>query len=285
MAEEKKISIPSKNTTVKNLSERLKRIFESKNPKTKLVAYFVGCHPNYKTSLKIIKQAIDNGISVVELGFCTSEASAEGPIIKAAHDRCLKNKVSLKDNVKLAKEIRKYNDKVGIIHMGYIANLYMYPITKFVEDIAKAESDGVLVVDAPHELKEENILREKLNSYNLSLIKLVAPTTPDARLKLIANLASGFIYCVNVKGITGVKSALQSDVSKMIKKIKSVTSIPVCSGFGIKTPKDAKMISKTGCNGIVVGTTIVSYIEKNLKNKNLPQKIGKLVKSFSKELN
>lgn len=266
------------------MSKRLKKIFNSKSPKTKLVGYFVGCHPNYKTSLELIKRSIDSGISVIELGYCTSEASAEGPIIKAAHDRCLKNKFSLKDNIKLAKEIRKYSDEVGIIHMGYIANLYMYPIPKFVNDIAKAGSDGVLVVDAPHELKEENLLREKLNSYNLSLIKLVAPTTPDDRLKQIVNLASGFLYSVNVKGVTGMKKAVQEDVLGMVKKIKSQTSLPVCSGFGIKTPKDAKMIAKTNCQGVVVGSTIVAYIEKNLKDKNLPKKIGKLIKSFTKEL-
>ena len=83
------------------MSERLKKIFESKIPKTKLVAYFVGCYPDYKTSLETIKQAIDNGVSVIEVGYCTSEASAEGPIIKEAHDHVLANGESLKETIKL----------------------------------------------------------------------------------------------------------------------------------------------------------------------------------------
>ena len=88
------------------MSERLKKIFESKIPKTKLVAYFVGCYPDYKSSLETIKQAIDNGVSIIEVGYCTSEASAEGPIIKEAHDHVLSNGGSLKETIKLIQDIR-----------------------------------------------------------------------------------------------------------------------------------------------------------------------------------
>ena len=102
------------------MSERLKKIFESKIPKTKLVAYFVGCYPDYKASLETIKQAIDNGVSVIEVGYCTSEASAEGPIIKEAHDHVLANGGTLKETIKLVKDIRNYNSDVGILLMGYI---------------------------------------------------------------------------------------------------------------------------------------------------------------------
>jgi len=266
------------------LSERLNKIFSKKIPKTKLVAYFVGCYPTFQSSLNIIKEAIDNGVSVLELGFCTSEASSEGPTIKTAHDYVLNNNDTLHDVIKLVNEIRNYNQDVGIVLMGYIANLYKHPIPKFVEEIAKAGADGCLVVDAPHELKEENLLRNELNNKNLSLIKLVAPTTNETRLKQIIKISSGFIYQVNLSGITGVKSAKQDEVSDLIKKVKSITDIPVCSGFGIKTPSDAKDIAKTGCDAVVVGSTIVGYIQDNLDDKQLPQNVGKLIKSFTNEL-
>ena len=174
------------------MSKRLESIFQSSSPKTKLVSYFVGCYPDPDTSFELIKQAIDNGISILEIGYCTSEASAEGPIIKKAHDHVLENNFTLKDTIKLVKRIRDYNSDVGIVLMGYIANLYKYPIPNFVKDIKKAGADAVLVVDAPHELKEENILRDNLNKNELSLIKLAAPTTDDKRLKDIVNIASGF---------------------------------------------------------------------------------------------
>ena len=262
------------------MSERLKKIFESKSPKTKLVAYFVGCYPDYKSSLETIKQAIDNGASVIEVGYCTSEASAEGPIIKEAHDHVLANGGSLKETIKLVKDVRKYNSEVGILLMGYIANLYKYPINKFVKDITDSGTDACLVVDAPHELKEENQLREQLNKHGLSLIKLVAPTTDDKRLQDIINISTGFIYQVNVAGVTGVKNAKDEDVNNFVKRIKKLTDTPICSGFGIKSPEDAKKIANSGCDGIVIGSAFVEYIQDNIDDKNLPQKIGTYVKSF-----
>ena len=269
---------------VKTLSKRLKKIFESKVPKTKLIAYFVGCYPNYKTSLEIIKKAIDNGVSVVEVGYVTSEASSEGPIIKEAHDHVLANGGTLNETIKLVKEIRSYNNDVGILLMGYIANLYKYPINKFVKDIRDAGADACLVVDAPHELKEENQLREQLDKHNLSLIKLVAPTTDDKRLRDIINISSGFIYQVNVAGVTGVKDAKNEDVRNFIKRIRKLTDIPICSGFGIKTPKDAKNIANSGANGIVIGSAFVKYIQENMKATNLPQKLGTYISSYSRIL-
>ena len=266
------------------MSERLKKIFQSNNPKTKLVAYFVGCYPDYKTSLELIKKAIDNGVSVIECGYPTSEASAEGPVIKIAHDKVLENGDTLKDIIKLVSEIRNYNQEVGIVLMGYIANLYKYPINKFVNDIKKAGADAVLVVDAPHELKEENKLRDALNDNGLSLIKLAAPTTDQRRLEDIVKISSGFIYQVNVSGVTGVKSANETDVANFVKRIKGLTNIPVCSGFGIKSPEDAKKVANSGCNGVIVGSTFVKYIQDNINAPDLTQSFGKQVQSFSKVL-
>ena len=122
------------------------------------------------------------------------------------------------------------------------------------------------------------------NNQNLSLIKLVAPTTNEARLKEIVKISSGFLYQVNLSGVTGEKSANKGDVGNLIKKIRSITDLPVCSGFGIKTPKDAKDIAKTGCDAVVVGSTFVKYIQDNLDDKQLPQSVGKLIKNFINEL-
>ena len=167
---------------------------------------------------------------------------------------------------------------------GYIANLYKYPISNFVDDIKVAGADAVLVVDAPHELKEENQLREALNKNGLSLIKLVAPTTDDNRLKDIVKIASGFLYQVNVSGVTGVKSANETDVTNFVKRVRNLTDIPICSGFGIKSPEDAKKMANSGCNGVIVGSAFVKYIQDNLENKDLPQSLGNLVKNFTEEL-
>ena len=168
--------------------------------------------------------------------------------------------------------------------MGYISNLFMFSIENFVKEIKKIDIDGVLVVDAPHELKEENILRKGLIENNMVLIKLVAPTTPDKRLKKICEISSGYIYCLNYSGTTGVKSANLSNVKNLINKIKKYSRIPVCSGFGIKTPEDAKEISSINVDGVIVGSTFVDYIENNLNEKEMPKNIGKIVKTFTKGL-
>ena len=266
------------------MSKRFENIFKSEKPKTKLVSYFVGCYPDPDTCFELIKKAIDNGVSIIEIGYCTSEASAEGPVIKSAHDYVLKNGFTLKNTIQLVKKIRDFNENVGIVLMGYIANLYKYPIKDFVQDIKKSGADAVLVVDAPHELKEENELRDALNKNGLSLIKLAAPTTDDKRLKEIVKISSGFIYQVNVSGVTGVKSANENDVKNFVKRIKKLTNIPICSGFGIKTPDDAKKMANSGCNGIIVGSTFVKYIQDNINAQDLTQSFGIRVKSFSEVL-
>ena len=280
----KKIWILSKNTLVKILSERFKKIFENNNPKTKLVSYFVGCYPTPNQSFELIKEAIDNGVSIIEVGYVTSEASAEGSTIKSAHDHVLEKGYTLNDTIKLVEKIRDYNKDVGIVLMGYIANLYKYQIKKFVDDIKKAGADAVLVVDAPHELKEENELRHSLNTNGLSLIKLAAPTTDQKRLENIVKISSGFLYQVNVSGVTGDKSADETDVVNFVKRIKYLTNIPVCSGFGIKTPEDAKKVANSGCNGVIVGSTFVKYIQDNINAPDLTQSFGKQVQSFSEVL-
>ena len=267
------------------MSKRLENIFSKAKPKTKLVAYFVGCHPTYDKSFEIIKEAINNGVSVIELGFSNSESSAEGPIIKAAQDRVLQNNITLDDVLNLGKRIREFNQDVGIILMGYISNVYMYSIEKFVKKLNDYDLDGCLIVDAPHELKEENVLREELNKNDLALIKLIAPTTTGKRIEEITKLAKGFIYGVNVKGVTGVKTANSDNVLKMYSDIKKLTKIPVCSGFGIKTPADAEEIASTGVQGVVVGTTFVDYIEKNLNDTNLSKNLGTKIKEFTNKLN
>ena len=123
-----------------------------------------------------------------------------------------------------------------------------------------------------------------MNKNGLSLIKLAAPTTDDKRLEEIVKISSGFIYQVNVSGVTGVKSANENDVKNFVKRIKKLTNIPICSGFGIKTPDDAKKMANSGCNGIIVGSTFVKYIQDNINAQDLTQSFGIRVKSFSEVL-
>ena len=113
---------------------------------------------------------------------------------------------------------------------------------------------------------------------------LVAPTTDDQRLKDIIKISSGFLYQVTVTGTTGQKSADENTVKNFIDKIKKISNIPICTGFGIKTPEDAKKMANIGASGVIVGSAFVKYIQDNLEDKELPQNLGKYIKSFVKEL-
>ena len=118
----------------------------------------------------------------------------------------------------------------------------------------------------------------------MSLIKLAAPTTDDNRLKDIVNIASGFLYQVNVSGVTGVKSANETDVANFVKRIRNLTDIPICSGFGIKSPEDAKKMANSGCKGVIVGSAFVKYIQDNIDAIDLTKSLGKKIKNFTEEL-
>ena len=112
----------------------------------------------------------------------------------------------------------------------------------------------------------------------------MAPTTTEARLKKLSKLFSGWVYSLNFSGITGSKPVDLDEVKKMIKRIKNHTDLPICSGFGIKSPEDAKKIANAGCDGIIVGSSIVDFITKNLDDTKLPENIGKNIENFVKQL-
>ena len=263
---------------------RLETIF--KTNKKVLVTFVTGCDPDYETSLEILKEISKKGSQIVEIGFYNAEAAADGPVISRACERASKAGGELYKVLELASDLRKSNSKVGIVLMGYISNIFQHGIEKFAEDSAKADVDAVLVVDLPEQAREEKLLREALNKKKISLIKLVAPNTPDELIKQTASIASGFIYSLNIKGISGTKKADKGDVEALYKKIKQNSKLPVCAGFGISTPEEAKQISETGVNGVVVGSKLISIIEENLGQKKqiIAQKVSDYVKQLSEQI-
>lgn len=260
---------------------RLETIF--KTNKKVLVTFVTGCDPDYDTSLEILKEISKNGSQICEIGFYNAESAADGPVISRACDRASKAGGELFKVIQLASDLRKFNPTVGIVLMGYISNIFKYGLEKFSEDIAKAGVDAVLIVDLPEEAHEESALRELLNKKKISLIKLIAPNTPEDRIKKLTSIASGFIYSLNIKGVSGTKKAEKSEVENLYKKIKKNTNLPICAGFGISTPEEAKSISETGVNGIVIGSKLITIIEENLGQKKqiIAQKVSEYVKNIS----
>ncbi len=245
------------------MSNRIKKVFEKKGKK--LVTFTTGGDPDLDTSLKILKTIIANDIDIIEIGMPFSDPMADGPTIQESSVRSILNGTKIDDLFEIVKKVRKINDEIPIIFMGYYNSIFNLGIKNFISKCDDAGVDGLIVVDLqPEEDSELYVLSKEKN---IDLIRLITPTTNKNRLNTILNNASGFLYYVTVTGITGQKSANLDNLKNSIQMIKSHTNIPIVAGFGIKDKKDVTKISAF-TDGVVVGSSIVNIIKNNLQDKN-----------------
>ena len=268
-----------------NLENRIDKIFKNLKSANKkaFISFTTAGFPEEDTSLEIIKSIADSGAHIHEISFPHAEAQADGPIIQLANIESIKNGINFNKVISIAREARKYNQEIGLVMMGYLNNIFIYGIEKFAKEVSGI-IDAVICVDLPADVIEENELKEALKKENIALIKLITPTTSDDRIKKLVADAEGFIYSVNVAGITGVKSAEIDKVNAQISRIKKYTDLPVVSGFGIKTPEDVKNFSKSNADGIVIGSAIVEKIQEISKQSDDKHNIAKFIKDFCEEM-
>ena len=268
-----------------NLENRIDKIFKNLKSANKkaFISFTTAGFPEEDASLEIIKSIADSGAHIHEISFPHAEAQADGPIIQLANIESIKNGINFNKVISIARQARKYNQEIGLVMMGYLNNIFIYGIEKFAKDVSGI-IDAVICVDLPADVVEENELKEALKKENIALIKLITPTTSDDRIKKLVADAEGFIYSVNVAGITGVKSAEIDKVNAQISRIKKYTDLPVVSGFGIKTPEDVKNFSKSNADGIVIGSAIVEKIQEISKKSDDKHNIAKFIKDFCEEM-
>ena len=268
-----------------NLENRIDKIFKNLKSANKkaFISFTTAGFPEEDASLEIIKSIADSGAHIHEISFPHAEAQADGPIIQLANIESIKNGINFNKVINIAKEARKYNQEIGLVMMGYLNNIFIYGIEKFAKDVSGI-IDAVICVDLPADVIEENELKEALKKENIALIKLITPTTSDDRIKKLVADAEGFIYSVNVAGITGVKSAEIDKVNAQISRIKKYTDLPVVSGFGIKTQEDVKNFSESNADGIVIGSAIVEKIQEISKKSDDKHNIAKFIKDFCEEM-
>ena len=251
---------------------------ELKQKKQKAFGVFLTAgYPSLEYSKDIFKKIIDAEVDFIEIGLPFSDPMADGPLIQHSSQIAIEQNTSVEECFKLVKEIRKINNDVPIILMGYYNPIHYYGNLKFIKKAVLSGIDGLILVDLPMEEDEEFYNLSCKN--NLPLIRLVTPTTDEERLKKILKNAHGFVYYVSVTGITGTKSASVNDVKNKIKVIKKITNLPVIAGFGIKNSVDAKKMSSIS-DGIVIGSSLVNKIEEVYKKKNGLNEIFKFLKSF-----
>ena len=237
---------------------------KEKNKKA-LGIFITAGYPDMKISEKILMSLSSIGIDFIEIGMPFSDPMADGPLIQESSEVAIKNGMNVSLSLDLVKKIRVKNQSIPIILMGYYNPIHYYGNTKFIKESINSGVDGLIVVDLPPE--EDDEFFYETESHNLHLIRLITPTTNTNRIKNITRDARGFIYYVAVAGITGTKSALIKDVQSKINSIKKISKLPIIVGFGIKTPNQAREMSKIS-DGIVVGSAIVEKIKQTkIKNK------------------
>jgi tryptophan synthase alpha chain len=229
-----------------------------------VIPFFVIGDPDYKTSLKIVKSAIDAGADILELGIPFSDPIADGPTIQKADIRSLKSGMTVKKSIAFIAEIKKYKD-IPIGLLMYYNLIFQYGTEKFFRDCYKAGVNSILVADLSIDDADEILAPAK--KAGLDTVFMVTPNTSKERLKSIASKTTGFIYAVSLLGVTGSRKTLSTSVKGLISRIKKETNIPVCVGFGISTPEHAAKVAKSGADGVIIGSKIVGLIEDNIKNK------------------
>ncbi|QHQ36183.1 tryptophan synthase subunit alpha [Algicella marina] len=236
---------------------RIDDTFANLNGKAAFIAYVMAGDPDFDTSLEIVKGLPAAGVDVIELGLPFTDPMADGPAIQRAANRALEAGMTLNRTLELARRFREQDSTTPIVLMGYYNPIYSMGVPVFLEAAKEAGIDGLIVVDLPPE--EDDELCIPANEAGLNFIRLATPTTDDKRLPAVLSNTSGFVYYVSITGITGAAEASAEAVAPEVARIKAQTDLPVCVGFGIKTPERAKAIASIA-DGSVVGSAIVSMI-------------------------
>jgi tryptophan synthase alpha chain len=241
-----------------------------------LVVYLTAGDPDLATTRDIALAAIDNGADVLELGVPFSDPLADGPVIQRASERAVAKGTRLTDVLGLAKELRAARPQAGIILFSYLNPVLRLGLKDFCAQAAEAGADGVLLTDMIVEEAAEYL--DAMRTNKLAPVFLAAPTSPDARLKAIADNSQGFVYAISRTGITGTQSSLTEDASQVVTRLRQFTKLPIAVGFGISNAQHVRAVGEFA-DAAVVGSAIVQLIE-----KTAPEEAAAAVGRFIAEL-
>lgn len=217
--------------------------------------------PDRETSSAILDSLVEAKVDIIELGMPFSDPMADGPAIQAASLRALKAGMTLAGTLEMARNFRTRHPDTPLVLMGYYNPIYIYGVEAFLADAVAAGVDGLIIVDLPPEEDDELCLPAR--EAGLDFIRLVTPTSDAARLPVVLGTASGFVYYVAITGITGTQSAARDSISAAYSRISAATDLPIVTGFGIRTPKQAGEAASLS-NGAIVGSAVVDIISNNL---------------------
>lgn len=246
--------------------------------KKAFIPFLTAGYPNLAVTEKLVLELEKNGADIIELGVPFSDPIADGPVIQAASYEALKKGVTLKKILSLVGELRK-KTQIPLVAMSYFNPILHYGLSRFVRDAVHCGLDAIIVPDLP--LEEEPEFRSLANKSGLEVILFVSPTTPLARVRLIVKKAKGFIYFVSLTGVTGARQELPRDLRMQLAGVKKIARpVPVCAGFGVSTKEQVHYVCSL-CDGVIVGSAIITKITENLFVPGLVSRVGRFVKALS----
>ncbi len=225
--------------------------------RTGFVAFLTVGYPDVESTLRLAPALVEGGADIIELGVPFSDPLAEGPTIQQSSFRALEQGVTPRVCLETVARLREQGFEAPLVLMGYYNPVLSYGVEEFARDAAAAGADGVIVVDLPPE--ESGPLREACERRGLRFIYLLAPTSPDERIRQVAEAASGFIYCVSITGVTGARSELPAGLAAFIERVRSYTHLPIAVGFGISRRNHFQAVGEIA-DAAVIGSAIIDVI-------------------------
>jgi tryptophan synthase alpha chain len=250
------------------------------NNKKALIPYITAGDPHPKFTVELMHAMVSHGADIIELGVPFSDPMADGPVIQRASERALAHKVGLRKVLELVKEFRVKDNNTPVVLMGYANPIEAMGIATFTAAAKNAGVDGVLTVDYPPEECGEFIA--ELNKHDMDSIFLLSPTTDKARIELVVKQATGFLYYVSLKGVTGAANLDVEEVKARVADIRKQTNLPVGVGFGVKDAATATSVAAFA-DAVVVGSRTVQTIEQS-SEETLVKNISTLIQELRKAI-
>ena len=240
-----------------------------------LIPFIAAGDPSPRVTVAIMRALVEHGADLIELGIPFSDPVADGPIIQRASERAVAQGISLRKVLQMVERFRQSDTRTPVILMGYLNPIEVFGYEEFAGAAAAAGVDGVIIVDMPPE--EAGLLNQRLRHKQIDQIFLIAPTTTGQRIEIIAEIASGFLYYVSVKGVTGGKGADIAEVNNKLALVRQKSDLPVAVGFGIKDAESAARIADC-CDAVVIGSALVEKIhDAGAKKEDISADIGSFI--------
>ena len=260
--------------------QRIAAAFADSSRRAALMPYLMGGFPDLPTSARVGRAYADGGASLVELGVPYSDPLADGPVIHSAGSAALRSGATLDGVLGIAQELAEH---VPVVIMCYANLIYARGLERFARDLAHHGASGLIVPDVP--LEEAPLVRDACAGAGIALVPLVAPTTPEARLAAIGELARGFLYTVSVAGTTGERRAVDESIGALVERVRRHTDVPVAVGFGVGEPEQARAVADAGADGVIVGSRLVREVAEAVERQEDPAAaVGALVGRFAAAL-